>query len=146
MTLTLYLVAKSLHLIGMVCWFAGLFYLPRLFVYHHASEDTVSRERFELMEGKLYRIIMNPAMMVTVTFGLVMVALRFDALITAGWLWLKILFVAALIGFHIHCKRLMAALANNSFDGSDKHLRLLNEVPVLPLVAIVLLAVFRPFA
>ena len=144
--LTLYLIAKALHLIGMVCWFAGLFYLPRLFVYHHSSDDQISRDRFELMESKLYRIIMNPSMMVTVTFGLIMIALRWEALITAGWLWLKLLLVAALIAFHIHCKRLMRALASNSYTGSEKHLRLLNEVPVLPLVLIVLLAVFRPFA
>lgn len=146
MTLNFYLAAKALHLIGMVCWFAGLFYLPRLFVYHHSSEDSISRERFELMEHKLYRIIMTPAMMVTMTFGLIMIGLRFEALIGAGWLWLKVLLVAALIAFHIHCKRLMRALAAGSFSGTDKHLRMLNEVPVVPLILIVLLAVFRPFA
>ncbi len=143
---TFFLVCKAIHLIAVICWFAGLFYLPRLFVYHAASEDQISRARFEVMEDKLFRIIMSPSMMVAVVFGLLMVGLRFDAYATAGWLWLKLALVAGLIGFHVYCKRLMIALANGSFNRGDKFLRMLNEVPVLPLVIIVFLAVLKPFA
>lgn len=143
---TFFLFCKAIHLIAVTCWFAGLFYLPRLFVYHSSSEDEISRARFELMEDKLFRIIMSPSMMVAVVFGLIMIGLRFDAYATAGWLWLKLALVVGLIGFHIYCKRLMLALANGSFDRSEKFLRMLNEVPVVPLVIIVFLAVFKPFA
>lgn len=143
---TFFLFCKAIHLIAVICWFAGLFYLPRLFVYHASSEDQVSRERFELMESKLFRIIMSPSMMVAVVFGLIMIGLRFDAYTAAGWLWLKLALVAGLIGFHIYCKRLMLALADGTFARSERFLRMLNEVPVLPLVIIVFLAVFKPFA
>ena len=108
---TAYLWLKAFHIFGVVCWFAGLFYLPRLFVYHTMAHDKTSSERFTMMEEKLYRIIMRPAMIIAIVFGLWIMVLAWDAFANSLWLWLKILGVVILLGYHHYCGRLIKAFA-----------------------------------
>ena len=140
-----YLWIKAAHIIAMVCWFAGLFYLPRLFVYHHAATDASGRERLATMESKLYRIIMNPAMIATLLFGIWALVETWNSYAAAGWLWTKIALVVVLIGYHHYCARIMRSLLADEFARSDKFLRLFNEVPTLLLILTVVLAVVKPF-
>ena len=143
--MTLYLWLKSFHIIAVICWFAGIFYLPRLFIYHSAAYDDVSRERFQVMESKLYRVIMNPSMIVTLVLGIWMVAERWQAYQTHAWLWIKIALVVLLVGYHHYCLKIMRSLAEGQTLHSDKFLRIFNEIPVLLLIPIVILVVFKPF-
>lgn len=140
-----YLWLMAFHIIAVVAWFAGLFYLPRLFVYHSTAEDVVSRARFRTMEDKLYRIIMRPAMIATVVLGAWLLALRWPAFSTAGWLWLKLAGVVALLGYHHYCGRLIRAFAADENLHSEKFYRMFNEMPTLLLIAIVILVVVKPF-
>ncbi|HLQ24258.1 MAG TPA: CopD family protein [Acidiferrobacterales bacterium] len=133
---------KSLHIIFMVTWFAGLFYLPRLFVYHSLSEDRVNRERFMLMERKLFFGIMTPGALLTLFFGLwLWLGYGFSGL----WLNLKLALVLLLIGFHIYCGVLMHNLRRERNKHGHVFYRWLNEFPMLILIAIVLLVVMKPF-
>ncbi len=102
----LYLWIKALHIIAIVCWFAGLFYLPRLFVYHAMSDDTLSQERFVIMERKLYRGIMNPSLIATLVFGLWLLHLN-PAWLQMGWLHAKLSLVVLLIAYHLQCGRFL---------------------------------------
>jgi putative membrane protein len=132
---------KAFHIIFVVTWFAGLFYLPRLFVYHAMSEDAPSRERFATMERKLYAI-MSIGAVLAAGFGVALIVLN-PALLQLGWLRLKLVLVAGLAGYHLYCRALMRELQ----DGRGRtHVwyRWFNEVPALGLVAIVLLAVVKP--
>lgn len=143
--MTWYLWIKALHVIGMVCWFAGLFYLPRLFVYHASATDTVSRERFQLMESKLYRAIMNPSMIVTLLFGIWAFAETWATYSGAAWIWVKIAGVVALLGYHHYCGRLIRLFETGANPHSEKFLRIFNEIPALLLLLIVILVVVKPF-
>lgn len=136
---------KAAHIIAAVCWFAGLFYLPRLFIYHASADDPVGRDRFVVMESKLYRIIMNPAMMATLLFGFWALVLAWSAHGTSLWLWLKVALVLALVGYHHYCRKIMRQLAGGESSHGERFLRLFNEAPTLALVLIVVLAVVRPF-
>ncbi|EAT10757.1 protoporphyrinogen oxidase HemJ [Bermanella marisrubri] len=136
---------KAFHIIAVVCWFAAIFYLPRLFVYHAMSEDTASIERFKIMERKLYRGIMTPSMIATVILGLWLISYNVDYYMSQGWLHAKLSLVVLLIGFHFYCGHLMKQFRDDMNTKSDKFFRVLNEVPVFALVAIVILAVVRPF-
>ncbi|EKF75326.1 hypothetical protein A11A3_03179 [Alcanivorax hongdengensis A-11-3] len=136
---------KAFHIIAMVCWFAGIFYLPRLFVYHAMAEDQASRERFKIMERKLYRGIMNPSMIVTLVLGIWMLALNWDYYKTQGWMHAKLALVVLLIGYHHMCLAYLKKFAADANTKSDRFFRIFNEVPVLLLVAIVILVVVRPF-
>ena len=137
---------KALHLIFMVTWFAGLFYLPRLFVYHAMSDDAISDERFKVMERKLYFGIMTPGMVLTFIFGLWMLQDYAWAMYEqAGWLHLKLLLLAILIIYHWVCGRYLADFKHNRNHKSHVFYRWFNEVPVLFLLAIVFLAVLKPF-
>jgi putative membrane protein len=139
------LVVKSLHIIFMVTWFAGLFYLPRLFVYHALAtpDDRIGIERFKTMERKLYQGIMTPAATLTVAFGL---WLWLGYGITGGWLYAKLALVALLIAFHIYLGMLLRDFANDRNHHGHVFYRWLNEIPALPiLVAIVFLVVMKPF-
>lgn len=140
----LYLWIKALHIISMVCWFAGLFYLPRLFVYHAMSEDQPSRERFCIMERKLYRGIMIPSMIATLGFGLWMLHLN-PGLLKMGWMHVKLTLVALLIGYHHVCGAQLKRFALGSNARSHVFYRWFNEIPVLFLLAVVILAVVKPF-
>lgn len=142
---TAYLWLKAFHIFGVVCWFAGLFYLPRLFVYHTMAHDKASSERFTMMEEKLYRVIMRPAMIIALVFGLWILLLAWDAFASSAWLWLKILGVLLLLGYHHYCGRLIRAFAQEENPHSEKFYRLFNELPVVLLIAIVILVVVKPF-
>jgi putative membrane protein len=133
---------KSLHIIFMVTWFAGLFYLPRLFVYHAMAEDTASKERFKIMERKLYRGIMAPGAALTLIFGFwLWLGYGFQG----AWLYAKMAVVALLIVYHLYCGRLLADFAADRNSKSHVWFRWFNEVPVIFLVAAVLLVVLKPF-
>jgi putative membrane protein len=134
---------KSFHIIFVVTWFAGLFYLPRLFVYHAMSSDAVSIERFKVMERKLYYGIMTPSAVLAVAFGLWLWLGWF--LGAGGWLHAKLALVAALIAYHLWCGRLLAAFREDRNRHSHVWYRWFNEAPVLALVAVVILVVVKPF-
>jgi len=140
----LYLWLKALHIVAIVCWFAGLFYLPRLFVYHAMSEDAISRYRFQVMERRLYRGIMIPSMIATLAFGIGMIALN-PALFSGGWLHAKLALVVLLIGYHHMCGAQLKRFARNENTRSHVFYRWFNEFPVLLLLAIVILVVIKPF-
>nr|WP_312232182.1 protoporphyrinogen oxidase HemJ [Pseudomonas sp.] len=140
----LYLWIKALHIVAMVCWFAGLFYLPRLFVYHAMSEDAPSRERFSTMERKLYRGIMTPAMIATLVLGVGLLMLA-PGWMSQGWMHAKLTLVILLVGYHHVCGAMYKRLARGENKRSHVFYRWFNEVPVLLLLAIVILVVVRPF-
>jgi putative membrane protein len=132
---------KAFHVVFMVTWFAGLFYLPRLFVYHVATTEPQGRARFELMERRLFAI-MSIGAAGTVLFGVAMIVAA-PVYLAFAWLRVKLLLVAALIGYHHWCRRLMRQLAAGS-GRSQRWYRFFNEVPGLALIAIVVLAVVKP--
>lgn len=135
---------KALHIVFVVCWFAGLFYLPRIFVYYAASDNIDVRAQLAVMARRLYRFV-TPFMFLAIMFGLGMVAWTPDYYLKAGWLWLKLGGVVFLVAYHIICGRYVAAI--NSDNNAHGHVfyRFFNEVPVLFLFAIVMLAVLKPF-
>jgi putative membrane protein len=133
---------KSLHIIFVVAWFAGLFYLPRLFVYHAEATDSVSNERFKVMERKLYRGIMTPCMVLTLVFG-VWMWLGYG--ITGRWLYAKLVLVALLIGYHEYLGKLLRDFANDTNRHGHTFYRWINELPLVLLAAIVVLVVVKPF-
>jgi len=133
---------KALHVVFVVTWFAGLFYLPRLFVYHVATRDAPGLARFVVMERRLY-FIMSLGALLAVLFGLAMVVAS-PGYLAMGWLRLKMLLVAALVGYHGWCYRLMLALRAGRGRHSQRWYRLFNEVPGVLLLAIVILAVVKP--
>ncbi len=133
---------KALHVVAMVTWFAGLFYLPRLFVYHADAADPVSIQRFEIMERRLFAI-MSIGAATTIALGLWMIALA-PWLLSMTWLQVKLPLVALLVAYHSYCYRLMRQFAGARNTHSSKWYRAFNEVPSLLLIAIVVLAVVRP--
>lgn len=143
-----YLWFKAFHIVGVVVWFAGLFYLVRLYVYHvEANEQpeparTILQQQYQLMEKRLYNIITTPGMVLTVGMAIAMLIVAPD-LLKETWLHIKLTLVALLIGYHHYCARLMKQMAVGKFTWNSQQLRGLNEVPTIFLVVIVLLAVFK---
>jgi protoporphyrinogen IX oxidase len=143
-----YLWFKSFHLVGVVVWFAGLFYLVRLFVYHvEANEQpeparSILQQQYQIMEKRLYNLITTPGMVLTVVMAIAMLTVSPDYL-KDMWLQVKLGFVVALIGYHHYCGRLMRQFAAGQFNWTGQHMRALNEVPTVFLVLIVLLAIFK---
>ena len=133
---------KSLHLIFVVAWFAGLFYLPRLFVYHAEARDPASNERFKVMERKLYRGIMTPTMVLTLVFG---TWLWLGYGFRGGWLHAKIALVALLVGYHFWLGSMVRDFARDANRRSHVFYRWVNELPLVLLAAIVVLVVVKPF-
>jgi protoporphyrinogen IX oxidase len=133
---------KALHIIFMVTWFAGLFYLPRLFVYHAQATDPIGIDRFEVMERKLYFGIMTPGAILTIVFG---VWLWLGYGISGGWLQVKLALVVILIGYHVYCGKLLADFKHRRNHHSHEWFRWFNEFPVLILAGVVLLVVLKPF-
>ena len=133
---------KSFHIIFMVTWFAGLFYLPRLFVYHAMSEDVVSRDRFKVMERKLFFGIMTPGAVLTIAFGM---WLWLGYGFYGGWLHAKMVLVGVLVAYHLYCGKLLVDFRHDRNRHGHVFYRWLNEVPVLILVAIILLVELQPF-
>lgn len=136
---------KAFHVIAMVCWFAAIFYLPRLFVYHAACEDQPGRERFKVMERKLYRGIMNPSMVATVVLGFWLISYSPQAYFSQGWMHAKLFLVALLIGYHFYCGHLLKVFRDDANTRSHVFYRWFNELPVFILVAVVILVIVRPF-
>ena len=138
---------KAFHIVFMVTWFAGLFYLPRLFIYHADAADPLSLDRFVTMERRLFAI-MSIGAVLTLVFGLALVALLGGTragLWHSGWWWAKLGLVIGLIAYHWWCHALMRELAERRATRSDRWYRWFNEVPALFLIAIVVLVIVRPF-
>lgn len=135
----------AFHIIFMVTWFAGLFYLPRLFVYHALATDATSLERFKIMERKLYYGIMTPGAILTTVLGLWLVTLNPGAYQHAIWLHIKISLVLLAWIYHLYCGHLRKVFKANKNAHTHVFYRILNEIPVLFLVAIVILVVVKPF-
>ncbi len=133
---------KALHIIFMVTWFAGLFYLPRLFVYHAMASDTASIERFKIMERKLLYGIMTPGAVLTLIFG---VWLWWGYGFSGGWLHAKLALVVVLIAYHLWCAKLVTEFKHDRNRHGHVFYRWFNEFPVLLLIAIVILVVVKPF-
>jgi putative membrane protein len=134
---------KAFHLIFVVTWFAGLFYLPRLFVYHVAASDEIGRARFVVMERRLF-VMTTIGGAFTLLFGILMILMA-PAYLTQGWLHAKLTLVLLLIGYQVWCLQLMHALRDGRNRHSERWYRLFNEAPSLLLIAIVILAVVKPF-
>ncbi len=125
----------------MVTWFAGLFYLPRLFVYHAMSNDAISQERFKVMERKLYSFT-TPSAIMTVLLGL---WLWLGYGFSGTWLYVKLGLVAALVAYHIYCGKLMRDFQRGQNVHSARYFRWFNEIPAVILIAVVLLVMLKPF-
>ena len=140
--MSIYLWVKALHIIAVVCWMAGIFYLPRLFVYHSMAEDEISKERFKIMERKLFRGIMEPSSIATLIFG---VWLWLGYGFSGTWLYLKIGLVALLLAYHFWCSVMIKKFARDEVKQGHVFFRFMNEAPVLLLIGIVILVVVKPF-
>jgi putative membrane protein len=139
-----YLWLKALHIIFVICWFAGIFYLPRLFVHHAMSEDAATQQRLSIMEGKLYRFI-TPIAFLALGFGVWLVALNPSYYFSAGWFHAKTTLIILLFIYHFYCGKLVKNFKNEQNKHDHKFYRIINELPVLALFAIVILAVVKPF-
>ncbi|GGE56070.1 TIGR00701 family protein [Halopseudomonas oceani] len=140
----MYLWIKAFHIMAVITWFAGLFYLPRLFVYHAQAEDEISRERFKIMERKLLRGIMNPSMIIALVLGGWMLYLN-PGWLSQGWMHAKLTLVTLLVIYHHLCGRIRTRFAADANTRSHVYYRWFNEAPVLALVGIVILVVVKPF-
>lgn len=143
---TLYPWTKALHVISVIAWMAGLFYLPRLFVYHveKASSDGPLHELFQVMERRLYRAIMNPAMMATWLFGLMLVFTPGIIDWSDGWPWIKAAMVLGMTWFHLWLGKHRRGLALGTCTITGRGFRLMNELPTLLMVVIVVMVIARP--
>lgn len=143
-----YLWFKTLHIVGVVVWFAGLFYLVRLFIYHREAAELgpplrdAFEQQYALMEQRLANIITTPGMLVAVVMAIGLLIIE-PSWLKQGWLHAKLAFVAALLAYHFFCYRLMARLREGVCEWSGRQLRALNELPTLLLVLIVMLVVFK---
>jgi putative membrane protein len=133
---------KSWHIIFMVTWFAGLFYLPRLFVYHSMSEDSASIERFKVMERKLFYGIMTPGAVLTILFGM---WLWLGYGVNGAWIHAKVTLVGLLVIYHVYCGKLLLDFKHDRNKHGHQYYRWFNELPVIALIAIIILVVVQPF-
>ncbi len=141
----MYLWLKVVHLVFLISWMAGIFYLPRLFVYHANSNDSISKDRFVVMERKLYRGIMMPAMILTLLSGFGMLYLSNWILLSMPWMHAKLALVLALVAYHFVCNHYRLKFAAEQNKRSHIFYRWFNEVPVLLLIGIVIMIVIKPF-
>ena len=140
-----YLLFKSLHLIAVVSWMAGLLYLPRIFVYHVENKEKKEvTDIFEVMEKRLFYYIMRPAMILTWIFGLVLIYLNGIEIFSQLWMQIKIVLVILLSAYNDYLGRCLVSLKNNSNIRSSKFFRIINEVPTIMLILIVFLVIFKP--
>ena len=141
-----YLWIKALHVISVIAWMAGMLYLPRLFVYHvDAKPGSTQSETFKVMERRLLRAIINPAMIATWVFGLLLLAIDSPAIWASGWIWVKLAAVLAMSALHGFLARWRKDFAGDGNRRSARFYRVMNEVPTLFMIAIVILAVVKPF-
>ena len=141
-----YLWLKAFHLMAIVTWFSGLFYLPRLYVYHAETTDDAGNERFKIMERKLYRGITTPSMVVVVALGLWLISLNASYYLTQPWMHAKLTLVALLIAYHFACGYYRKVFAEDRNTRSHKFYRVFNELPVFALIGIIILVVVKPFS
>ena len=141
----LYLLFKSLHLIAVVSWMAGLLYLPRIFVYHvENKEKKETTDIFEVMEKRLFFYIMRPAMIFTWVFGLTLIYLNGMEIFSQLWFQIKIVFVIVLSAYNDYLGKCLTALRNSTNAKSAKFFRIINEIPTVILIIVVFLAIFKP--
>lgn len=147
--MTAFLWLKAFHIIFVVTWFAGIFYMPRLLIYHSQTSDSGTRAMFSTMESKLYRIIMRPSMIATLLLGASLLLIRWDGIAGSLWIWIKISLVLILVGYHHYCGALIRQFGSvtspDQHRVSERFLRIFNEIPALLLILVVLLAVTKPF-
>ena len=140
-----YLLFKSLHLIAVVSWMAGLLYLPRIFVYHVENKDKKeATDIFEVMEKRLFFYIMRPAMILTWIFGLILIYLNGIEIFSQLWMQIKIVLVILLSGYNDYLGKCLKSLKNYSNTRSAKFFRIINEIPTVMLIFIVFLVIFKP--
>ena len=143
--MNLYLLFKSLHLIAVISWMAGLLYLPRIFVYHvENKEKKEATEIFEVMEKRLYFYIMRPAMILSWVFGLVIIYLNGIEIFSQIWFQIKVVLVIILTGYNVYLGRCIVTLGNSTNIKSAKFFRIINEIPTVILIIVVFLAIFKP--
>ncbi|HIK15645.1 MAG TPA: protoporphyrinogen oxidase HemJ [Leptolyngbyaceae cyanobacterium M33_DOE_097] len=139
---------KAFHIVGIVCWFAGMFYLPRLFVYHAEAYEqpeparTILKNQYQIMEKRLYRIIMTPAMVLTIAMAIGLLTVE-PAVLKETWLHVKMTCVALLLVYHFYCRRIMKKLAADECKMTGQQFRWFNEFPTVFFVIVVMLAVFK---
>ena len=141
----LFSILLSFHLIFVITWFAALFYLPRLFVYHADTDDAISNERFKVMERRLYRGILLPSSLAALFFGVWLVLLNWSAYATVGWFWLKAIVVLALFAYQGIISKHLKKFAADCNQHSAKYFRYFNEVPSVVLIIVIFLVILKPF-
>ena len=140
-----YLLFKSLHLIAVISWMAGLLYLPRIFVYHvENNEKKQATDIFEIMEKKLYFYIMRPAMILTWLFGIILIYINGVEILSQTWMQIKIILIILLSVFHEYLGRCLNSLKNNTNTRSTKYFRTINEIPTIILILVVFIVIFKP--
>ena len=135
---------KAFHIIFVITWFAGLFYLPRLFVHHAMTDDQACKERFKIMERKLYRFT-TPSMALTIILGAALLIPNWTIYVSFGWIYVKLIFIVLLIIYHLWCGRIVKTFADDANTKSHAWYRWFNEAPVVALFVIVILVVVKPF-
>ena len=142
--MNLYLLFKSLHLIAVISWMAGLLYLPRIFVYHSEAAHDSQKDIFKIMERKLYNYIMMPAMLLSWLFGVLLIhSLGFDIFLEL-WMQIKVILVIILTYYHFLLGKYLSDFAINENKKSSKYYRIINEVPTIILIVVVFVVVFKP--
>jgi len=136
---------KAFHIIFVVCWFAGLFYLPRLFVYHAACHDDISKQRFKIMEKRLYYGITTPSAILTTVFGIWLLMFNYHYYMQAGWMHVKLSLIIILWCYHLACGHYLRAFKNDRNTRTETFYRWFNEFPILLLISIIILVVVKPF-
>ena len=139
-----YLLFKSLHIISIISWMAGLLYLPRIFVYHAETKDNLQSETFKTMERKLYNYIMMPAMILSFLTGLLLIHSLGFAVFLDLWMQIKIVLIIILTLYHFYLGKQIRLFATSTNKNSSKFFRIINEIPTLLLIAIVFVVVFKP--
>lgn len=143
----MYETVKIIHILAWTSWMAGLFYLPRIFVYHaeSATPGDATSATFNVMQRKLFRLIMSPAMMVTWVTGLILAAMLWSGVASEPWFWIKVASVVAMTAFHVACGRWMRVFETGGNTHPGRFFRMMNEVPTVIFVIIVIMVIARPF-
>jgi len=142
--MNLYLLFKSLHLIAVISWMAGLLYLPRIFVYHSESNSDSQKEVFKVMERKLYKYIMMPAMFVSWFFGILLIHNLGFSVFLELWMQVKILLVTILTYYHFTLGKFLSDFASNNNKKTSKFFRIYNEIPTIILIVVIFFVIFKP--
>lgn len=142
--MNLYLLFKSLHLVAVISWMAGLLYLPRIFVYHSEAKHESQKEVFKVMERKLYNFIMMPAMFFSFLFGVLLIHSLGFGVFTEFWMQVKLASILLLTYYHFYLGRQLKLFSFNNNKNSSKYFRIINEIPTILLIIIVFVVVFKP--